>query len=262
MAIIGASAQKRLPWIRRLEAAGFRAWPAASVRYDGALLTRLNAGLAAKRLNSINALDPRDNLDIERRLGAASQAFHAYSRPVIVRATPLMPLTITDHCRNLGWTEFDHSQVHKVPLKDVAFEDAVDRVPLKDVGLFVETSIAIGAVRGDQKAGLVEVIQAIEPEIGLFALYDGGAPVACGIAVRDGDIVGLFEIATHFDHQRKGYGKALVKSALKWAANKGAKTAWLQVVSDNVAALALYEGLGFQKVYDYSYWMDPQKDAL
>lgn len=262
MAIIGANTRKRLPWIRRLEAAGFRAWPAASVRYDGALLTRLNAGHAAKRLNSINALDPRDNLDIERRMGAARQAFQAYGRPVVVRATPLMPSEVVDHCRDLGWSEFDHSEVHKVPLINVDLDDAVDRVPLQDIGLFAETAIAIGAIKPEQKAGLAEVIHAIEPEVGLFALYHDGAPVACGLAVRDGDIVGLFEIATHVDHQRKGYGKALVLSALKWAANKGAKTAWLQVVSDNQAALKLYQSLGFQKVYDYSYWMDTQKAEL
>ena len=259
MAIIGASARRRLPWIRRLEAAGFRAWPAASVRYDGALLTRLNAGYAAKRLNSINALDPRDNHDIERRLGAASQAFHSYGRPVVVRSTPLMPSEVIEQCRAQGWSEFDHSEVHNMPLKEISLDDAVDRLPVKDVGLFVETAIAIGAVSPEQKAGLAEVIHAIEPEVGLFAIYDDGQPVACGIAVRDGDIVGFFEIATHVDHQQKGHGKALVKSALKWAASHGARTAWLQVVADNVAALALYKSLGFQKVYEYSYWMDTQK---
>lgn len=262
MAIIGANSRKRLPWIRRLEAAGFRAWPAASVRYDGALVTRLNAGHPAKRLNSLNALDPRDNKDIERRMGAVRQAFHAYGRPVVVRATPLMPTEMIDHCRHLGWTEFDHSEVHKAPLNKALFEDVVDRVPVQDVGLFAQTAISIGAAQPEQKAGLAEIIHSIEPEVGLFALYEGREAVACGIAVRDGDIVGLFEIATHRDHQRKGYGKALMGSALKWAANKGAKTAWLQVVADNAAALQLYERFGFKKVYDYSYWMDTQKAKL
>ena len=43
---------------RRFEAAGFRAWPAASVHYDGTWVIRLTAGHTAKRLNSVNPLDP------------------------------------------------------------------------------------------------------------------------------------------------------------------------------------------------------------
>ena len=45
-----------LPSVRRLEAVGFRAWPAASVHYDGSWLIRLNAGHDSKRLNSVNPL--------------------------------------------------------------------------------------------------------------------------------------------------------------------------------------------------------------
>ncbi|RWF09009.1 MAG: GNAT family N-acetyltransferase, partial [Mesorhizobium sp.] len=36
--------------VRRYEAAGFRAWPAAAVHYDGTWVVRLTAGHPAKRL--------------------------------------------------------------------------------------------------------------------------------------------------------------------------------------------------------------------
>ncbi|TIX45544.1 MAG: GNAT family N-acetyltransferase, partial [Mesorhizobium sp.] len=49
-----------LATVRRYEAAGFRAWPAAAVHYDGTWVVRLTAGHAAKRLNSVNPLDPGD----------------------------------------------------------------------------------------------------------------------------------------------------------------------------------------------------------
>ena len=48
------------PIVRRFEAAGFRAWPAAAVHYDGTWVMRLTAGHPAKRLNSVNPLDPGD----------------------------------------------------------------------------------------------------------------------------------------------------------------------------------------------------------
>jgi len=56
--------QPSLAQVRRFEAAGFRAWPAASVEYDGAWLVRLTSGLPAKRLNSVNPLDPKYRLKI------------------------------------------------------------------------------------------------------------------------------------------------------------------------------------------------------
>jgi hypothetical protein len=40
-------ASSELATVRRYEAAGFRAWPAASVLYDGTWLIRLTAGNSA-----------------------------------------------------------------------------------------------------------------------------------------------------------------------------------------------------------------------
>ena len=57
-----------LPLVRRLEAVGFRAWPADAVTYDGSWLIRLTANHDSRRLNSVNPLDPSDIRDIAIRL--------------------------------------------------------------------------------------------------------------------------------------------------------------------------------------------------
>jgi hypothetical protein len=64
-----------LPNVRRLEAVGFRAWPAASVHYDGSWLIRLTVGHGSRRLNSVNPLDPSDYRDLETRLEKAAKRF-------------------------------------------------------------------------------------------------------------------------------------------------------------------------------------------
>ena len=46
----------------------------------------------------------------------------------------------------------------------------------------------------------------------------------------------------------KGLGRALLQAAIKKARTMGAQTMFLEVGTDNPAALALYAGLGFAKV--------------
>ena len=75
-----------LPLVRRLEAAGFRAWPAAQVSYDGSWQLRLTPGHPSKRLSSLVPLDPFDERDMEPRVLAAERAFTAHGLPAAIRA--------------------------------------------------------------------------------------------------------------------------------------------------------------------------------
>jgi GNAT superfamily N-acetyltransferase len=70
--------------VRRFEAAGFRAWPAASVHYDGTWVIRLTAGHTAKRLNSVNPLDPGDCRNLAERIARAARRFETYGRRLVL----------------------------------------------------------------------------------------------------------------------------------------------------------------------------------
>ena len=77
---------------------------------------------------------------------------------------------------------------------------------------------------------------------------------AVGISVERDGIVGLFCLAVSPDHRRQGLGKALVRAML---AHHDAPLTYLQVFSDNVAAVALYESLGFREAYRYRHALAP-----
>ncbi|HXJ00584.1 MAG TPA: GNAT family N-acetyltransferase [Micropepsaceae bacterium] len=55
----------------------------------------------------------------------------------------------------------------------------------------------------------------------------------------------ILSIATCPQARRSGLARALVIAAMAEAARRGAKTMFLEVADDNVAALALYQNLGF-----------------
>ncbi|PSJ50791.1 GNAT family N-acetyltransferase [Kumtagia ephedrae] len=251
-----------LTTVRRFEAAGFRAWPAGSVHYDGTWAIRLTPAHAGRRLNSINPLDPRDVSEIGARLERAAKHFEAAGRTTTMRLSPLAAKAIADHLDGLGWPRFAESAVMRLDLDDAVVEAALDQIPLKDVGRFVAAAISVRGQDASQQAGLADVIGSIEPEAGLFVLEQDGRPLATAICVHDGELAGLFEVATAAVERGRGYGRRVVLSALKWARMRGARIAWLQVEADNEPALKLYDTLGFREIYRYHYRQPPEDRSL
>lgn len=242
-----------LATIRRFEAAGFRAWPAASVQYDGTWAVRLTASHPAKRLNSINPLDPGDDRNLKKRIAAAKRTFDAYGRPLTFRLSPLSAPGISKHLDEEGWQRLSESVVMSLDLDEAVVHDAISQIPLKDMNRFITAALDIHGYGAELRPGLSEVISSIEPEAGLFATEIDGAAVATAICVHDGELAGLFEVATLAKMRGQGYGRRVLLSALKWAHLHGARKAWLQVEADNEPAHRLYRSLGFREVYRYHY---------
>lgn len=249
-----------LATVRRFEAAGFRAWPATSVHYDGAWAVRLTGGHPARRLNSLNPLDPGDDANLTERIARARRKFGAYGRPVTFRMSPLAPRKLAAHLDAEGWQTFSESLVMRAPLSDALVADALHQIPLKDMGRFIGAAIAIGNLDPVLRPGLSEVISLIEPSAGLFVNEGDGRPVSTAICVRDGELAGLFEVATDAGERGKGNARRTVLSALKWARSSGARTAWLQVEASNEVAIGLYRSLGFTETYRYHYRQPPKGD--
>ena len=247
-----------LALVRRYEAAGFRAWPAASNHYDGTWLIRLNAGHPAKRLNSVNPLDPGDLTGISERIGRAGRRFEAYGRPLTFRMSPLAGHRLNAQFDQRGWSPFSESLVMEMDLDAANVENAHDQIPLKDIGTFMAALMKVRGADAALRPGLSEIIGAIKPEVGLFVAEAEDVPVSTLICVQDGDLASLFEVVTAIDARDRGHARNTILAALKWARLRGARRAWLQVEADNAPALHLYRALGFREVYRYHYRQPPE----
>jgi len=243
-----------LPKVRRLEAVGFRAWPAATVQYDGSWLCRLTAGHPSRRLNSVNPLDPSDIRDIDIRLEKAAKRFADYGRPLLVRQTPLAAPQLIAYMDEAGWADIGRTVVMTADLATLPRDEGLDHLPSRDVGRFVDARIRVAGDDPALKPGLTEIINAIKPEAGLFIVEEPGfGPAALTIAVQDNDLAGILQLGVAAERRGRGLGTAILHASLRWAKLKGARQAWVQVEADNAAALALYRRAGFAAVYEYSY---------
>ena len=87
-------------------------------------------------------------------------------------------------------------------------------------------------------------------EIAVSAV-SGGKVIGTGLGILDRGYVGVYAIHVDSAHRRRGIASQIVGTILSEAEKKGAGAAYLQVVSDNAAAKALYRTYGFRDSYRY-----------
>ena len=106
------------------------------------------------------------------------------------------------------------------------------------------------ALRGVDTSG---VVVTVEDDIA-SASVPGSAQ---GFAAYADDWVGFRGIEVAPEHRRQGLARTIMAALLEWGAERGATTAYLQVLGHNAPALALYEAMGFTTHHAYAYLTPP-----
>ncbi len=86
-----------------------------------------------------------------------------------------------------------------------------------------------------------------------------GHQVATGVAAYADDWVGFRGIDVDPDHRGRGLALTVMAELVDWGGERGATTAYLQVLADNTRAHALYDGLGFTPHHRYRYLAAPRE---
>ncbi len=87
-----------------------------------------------------------------------------------------------------------------------------------------------------------------DPDERMFGGYLDGEPVASSIAIRSGDVVGVYAVGTTQSARRRGIGTAMTWACLRAGREWGCRTAVLQ--SSEMGA-GVYRGIGFRHVTTY-----------
>ncbi|MFF8917554.1 GNAT family N-acetyltransferase [Streptomyces sp. NPDC015032] len=80
------------------------------------------------------------------------------------------------------------------------------------------------------------------------------APAAIGRCVVDGRWAGFMAVEVDPAQRRRGLASGVMAALARKALDEGASAAWLQVETDNDAARALYEGMGFAVHHRYHHF--------
>jgi ribosomal protein S18 acetylase RimI-like enzyme len=230
-----------------LEDTATRAWAAAEEERQGNWLLRFNHGYT-KRANSAYVIGP-----VEADAIPALRDWYANrSLPLHIRETSLWANPgLQAELERRKFRRFDETLVMtgSTQASHVGIE-------LIEPGAWISWYAAFeGATKGNQSHHLALINRITTPVAPAVYSVDG-QPVACGLAVADGNRVGLFDIATDPDRRREGHGRAMVSGLLAWGAALGASWAYLQVLATNAPAIRLYEGLGFREAYRNWYWTE------
>jgi N-acetylglutamate synthase len=240
---------------QRVEEASLNAWPALQqLLLDGWVL-RFARGFT-KRANSIVPLYPSS----QSALAKVRYCENLYAREqlkTIFRLTTVRDNAALDALlAKRGYAAVDPTLVLAAPLAEGRWSDAPRFQPLPSEAWLAAYARHAAIPTGAQTLHAM-LLRGIRTEHLFGAIAADSAIDACGLAVVERELVGLFDIVTDPAQRRRGCARALVTSLLGWARRSGADYAYLQVVENNVAARALYDELGFTTLYRYWYRVAP-----
>jgi len=244
--------------IRRIEELSFNAWPALNVMlYDGWLLRFANG--YTKRANSVNGLYQSTG-SIETKIDYCESVYARQKLRPIFRLTPLINQDIFDQqLQERNYERIDHTSVQLLDLSNTEpahSERAVILAGHDGIESWLRSFHTLNPRRRDA-ATHKQMLQSVLGTLCLMVLIVNREIVACGLAVADGDYLGLFDIVTAVNLRRQGYGLELTSALLAWGLTMKTRYAYLQVMTNNEPAKHLYGKLGFQEIYHYWYRVAP-----
>lgn len=250
--------------VRALEAAAANGWPGVEYQPLDGWLLRAGHGYSHRA----NSAVPLDKSATTSAATLAQIAYWYRQRGL----TPLLALTDRVVPVPPGWSTFSEALVMAADLDTLVLPEGASIVavePSPSAGwwaMFARHDPRVVSF-GDAAGPVVTAVR--EGIVGFAAL--GARAQNAGVhtlplAIARGAItdapdgrrwVGLSSVYVAAEHRRHGLGTLICAETLRWAQTYGATHAYLQVVSSNADAIAMYHAMGFVDHHRYRYAVIP-----
>jgi len=239
--------------ILKLEEIALNAWPALeTIQIDGWVIRYANG--VTKRSNSVNPIYASSQ-NIDEKIDFCEKFYLSKGIPVCFKITEIaQPSGLDEMLDKRGYAHKFDVLIQTMDISMLTGEMDKNIQLLEETDdLWLDHYIKMNDSKPSDKPVYKQIIDNIQFPKCLFMLSLNEVVIGCGLGVVEDKFIGLFDIVVDPQYRNQGFGKLLVENILKWGKNKGAETAWLQVLADNAPALLLYEKVGLQEAYRYWY---------
>lgn len=239
--------------IRHIEELSMNAWPALQTQlYDGWVL-RFADGYT-KRSNSINPIY-NSTISLQAKLDFCEKQYEHVNLPKVYKLTPdSQPKNLDDELDKRGYVKIDETSVRVLQM-DHYYKAKAGNIHFASEfsDTWINGFLKCSGINERDQMTAKKMLNNIMSEVVCVDKRVGEKVIGCGFGVIERDYIGIFDIIVDKSYRGNGYGKNIMNSILNTAAEKGVKTAYLQVVVGNRPAENLYENLGFREEYRYWY---------
>ena len=237
--------------LRRLERLHVRAWPAAETERIDGWLWRWSGG-GSQRANSVSTVDFTGN-DMAAALDRVEARYRAKAAPIQFHTYDLsqpreLPALLTARGYGTGETTLTMLAVAP-PAPPPPGVEIADAPTAEWLDIYLE------AITDSRRAVNREILRRIPDPRAFFLVRRGGRAISTALCVVHGGHAVAECVATREDARGSRGAEAAMRGLMAWAASLGAHSIGLQVVADNLPAIALYRRLGFAPVCTNRFWI-------
>ncbi|MFC7242506.1 GNAT family N-acetyltransferase [Catellatospora aurea] len=238
--------------IAALELAATEAWPPPVVEELGAWRLRAAGGYTGRANSALPVGDP--GLPLPEALDAVVAFYRRQGLPPQVDVPLPLAASVERELRKAGWHAECTVEVQVCPI-----DELIAVTPPGD-GFELTATMSPGYLamvaddRGPLPDAALHVLTAV-PELVFAQRYDDDGTLlarARGTVTGKGRWLGVFGVETAPAARRRGLAQQSMGALARWAAQRGATDAFLQVESRNTAALAMYAKLAFTRHHHYT----------
>jgi N-acetylglutamate synthase len=235
-----------------IEQASLWAWPPERTAGVAGWLLR-QGSTATRRQNSVQTLTFSGEVALDQAVAAVEAWYARFARVACFQ--------LTDASQPPGLDAILAERGYRLdaPSEVLVRDLATAPPPPADVTLegrptaFVMQALADPHWPAAERAARAKLFGRIRRTLTFAVRTAGDVPVAGGLAVVDGSLLGIFAMRTTTTARRSGHARAVLTRLLGWGHAIEARTAYLQVEAANVPAGALYRSAGFRPLYTYHY---------
>ena len=228
--------------------------PTGELREEGDVFAFVS-GLPVGLFNGCVIVAPAGSADLE----AAIRWLLATELPFRVWIRKELALSLSAVTHRLGLVKDERSYPGMVlePIPDpprpppgVALRDVVDEQALDEHrGILVAGGADASVVRR-----LLPETFLSDPEVAMVTVLLDGQPVGYSLAIRSGEVAGVYNVGTLPSARRRGVGTAATWAAVAAGRRWGCRVAVLQ---SSEMGQSVYEAMGFRTVVDYAEFRTP-----